>query len=258
MSVPTRAALSDNGLPAKSLSAQGFAALPLLPAVLYLEILMERPCYQCGAAVEDGTAFCRQCTAPQIRVVMPSAPVESFATSENSEDQISRPGNINAVTGFSWSHALPSAAQAGLIAAVLMVIPLGASFVLGMLAAGFLSVFFYRRRVINADLTYSLGMRLGALSGAIGFSLLAMITSLETVVFRSGGEMRAGLQQAVEQAAARNPDPQAQQLLQYLRTPQGLVAVMVMGFVLMFFLFVILSSLGGLLGAVTLRRKERV
>ena len=139
-----------------------------------------------------------------------------------------------------------------------MIIPLGASFGLGMLAAGFLSVLFYRRRVTHADLTSGLGARLGALSGLFGFGIFATLTALETAVFHSGGELRAALMQAVEQAASRNSDPQAQQLLQYLKTPQGLVLVMIMGLMVMFFLFLILSSLGGILGAIALRRKERI
>jgi hypothetical protein len=215
---------------------------------------MERPCYQCGAVVEDGIAFCRGCSAPQIRVA--SAPAETAIATEVTQDSAPY-GSAPPITGVAWPHALPSAAQAGLIAAILMVIPLGASFGLGMLAAGFLSVLFYRRRVFHANLTYGLGARLGALSGVFGFGIFAILTAVGTSVFHSGGELRAALMTAVEQAASRNSDPQAQQLLQYLKTPQGLVLVMIMGLIMMFFLFLILSILGGVLGAVTLRRKEQ-
>jgi hypothetical protein len=144
-----------------------------------------------------------------------------------------------------------------MIAAILMAIPLGASFGLGMLAAGFLCVLFYRRRAVHPNLTSGLGIRLGALSGLFGFGIFAALSALETAVFHAGGELRAALMQAIEQAASRNTDPQAQQMIQYLKTPQGLIVVMLMGMVVMFFLFMILSSLGGVLGAVTLRRKKR-
>lgn len=137
-----------------------------------------------------------------------------------------------------------------------MAIPLGASFGLGMIAAGFLAVLFYRRRVLQANLTSSLGIRLGALSGLFGFGIFAVISALEAAIFGSGGELRTALLQAVEQAASRNSDPQAQQMLQYLKTPPGLVVVMILGLVVMFFLFLVLASLGGVLGAVTLRKKE--
>ena len=50
--------------------------------------------------------------------------------------------------------------------------------------------------------------------------------------------------QAVDQAAARNTDPQAQQMIQYLRSPQGLIVVMGMGLIVMFFAFVTLLQPG--------------
>src|ERR1700722_13430012 len=34
---------------------------------------MDQSCYKCGHTVENGKAFCSQCGAPQIRVVMPEA-----------------------------------------------------------------------------------------------------------------------------------------------------------------------------------------
>jgi hypothetical protein len=136
-----------------------------------------------------------------------------------------------------------------------MVVPLGA-FGLGMLAAGALSVVLYRRRNPAANLTPGVGARLGAVSGALGFGIFAVLTSIEMVVFRSGGQLRAALIEAVQQSAARSSDPQAQQLLEYLKTPQGLALVMVLALIVMFAAFLVFSSLGGALGAALLRRKD--
>jgi len=138
-----------------------------------------------------------------------------------------------------------------------MIVPLGASLGLGMLAAGFLCVLFYRRRVPNANPSPWMGARLGVLSGALGFVLFGVMTLIETTVFRAGSEFRAALVQAVEQAAARNSDPQTQQMLQYMKTPQGLLVVMIMALTAMFFAFLIFSSLGGAVGAAVLRRRSR-
>lgn len=217
---------------------------------------MEHPCYQCGAAVEDGTAFCRHCNAPQIRVASAAPPAETALVPGAIEHHPPAYSSTPPINGLAWPPALRSAAHAGLIAAILMAIPLGASFGLGMIAAGFLAVLFYRRRVLQANLTSGLGIRLGALSGLFGFGIFAVISALEAAIFGSGGELRTALLQAVEQAASRNSDPQAQQMLQYLKTPPGLVVVMILGLVVMFFLFLVLASLGGVLGAVTLRKKE--
>lgn len=207
--------------------------------------------------VEEGIAFCPQCSAPQIRVAVAGATIQATIASQAALGETTPHDSLLPATAIDWPQALPAAALAGFIAAVLMVIPLGASFGLGMLAAGFLCVLFYRRRVPNANPSPWMGARLGAVSGALGFVLFGVLTLLETTLFRAGSEFRSALVQAVEQAAARNHDPQAQQMLQYLKTPQGLVVVMVMGLTAMFFVFLIFSSLGGAVGAAILRRKGR-
>jgi hypothetical protein len=210
---------------------------------------VEHACYQCGASVEDGTAFCPQCNAPQIRVGGGELPSEPAAP---------LPSTITPVgpSAIQWSQALPSAAQAGLIAAVLMFIPF-AGFGLGMAAAGVLAVLFYRRRTPIGEITPGMGARLGALSGTLGFGVFAVFTAIELLVFHSGGDLRAALLEAIQQSAARSADPQAQQLLEYLKSPAGLALMMGVGLAVMFVAFLIFSSLGGALGAVLLRRKGR-
>lgn len=213
---------------------------------------MEHPCDKCGAAVEDGTAFCPRCSAPQIRVE--AGP--SFAEAAPSVF-VGQAVNYADATAIQWSQAIPSAALAGLIAAVLMFIPLGA-FGLGMIAAGVLAVLFYRRRHPFGTLTPGVGARLGVVSGIFGFAIFAVFTAIEVLVFHSGGQLRATLLEAVQQSASRTSDPQAQQILDYLKSPPGLALVMGMGLAVMFAAFLILSSLGGALGAVLLRRKEKL
>jgi hypothetical protein len=210
---------------------------------------MDHPCHNCGALVEDGTPFCGQCNAPQIRV---GAFTEGPAGVEIPIQGVT-PGTV----AIQWSQALPSAALAGLIAAVLMFIPLGA-FGLGMIAAGVLAVLFYRRRNPGASLSPGMGARLGALSGMLGFGIFAIFTSIEVLIFHSGGQLRAALLEAVQQSAARASDPQAQQVLDYLKSPPGLALVMILGLALMFVVFLILSSLGGALGATLLRHRNRL
>lgn len=212
---------------------------------------MEHPCDKCGALVEDGTAFCSQCSAPQIRVGgnLP----EGVSVLERTLQGATYPGT----TAIQWSQALPSAARAGLIAAVLMFIPLGA-FGLGMIAAGVLAVLFYRRRNPVGILSPRIGARLGAISGMLGFGIFAIFTSVEVLVFHSGGQLREALLEAVQQSASRTSDPQAQQVLDYLKSPPGLALVMVLGLAVMFVVFLIFSSLGGALAAALLRRREKL
>jgi hypothetical protein len=137
-----------------------------------------------------------------------------------------------------------------------MAIPWGASFGLGMLAAGFLAVVFYRRRVPAANLRPGKGARLGVVGGALGFGMFAVVTSIEMIISHSGDQLRAQLLDALQQSASRTSDPQAQQMLDYFRTPPGLVLIMIMGLVLMFIAFVVFSAIGGALGAALLRRRD--
>jgi hypothetical protein len=218
---------------------------------------VDHPCYQCGAAVEDGIAFCPQCSAPQIRVAGPAVIAQAAAASDAPPVEAAPYREPVHPALIDWPLALVPALQAGLIAAVLMITPLGASLGLGMLAAGFLAVLLYRRRVPSANLGAGMGARLGAVSGAMGFGMFGILTAAKTAIFHSGGELRAALLAAVEQAAARNPDPQAQQFLQYMKSPEGLALVMVLGLAMVFVIFLIFASLGGAVGAAMLRRKDR-
>jgi hypothetical protein len=201
--------------------------------------------------VEDGTAFCPSCAAPQIRVGGP----ESFAEVVPSVSVGPADRHLD-LSGIQWSQALPSAVFAGLIAAALMFVPLG-GFGLGMIAAGAFTLLFYRRRRPLGMLTAGIGARLGALSGIFGFAIFAVLTAIEVLVFHSGGQLRAALLQAVQQSASRTSDPQAQQVLDYLKSPPGLALVMGLGLVVMFVISLILSSVGGAVTAVLLRRRQR-
>jgi hypothetical protein len=155
-----------------------------------------------------------------------------------------------------WRHGFPASALAGFVAATLMLVPLG-GFGLGMIVAGALAVLLYRRRAASFDVTAGAGAKLGVASGAIGFAFFAIFTAIEVLVFHSGNEINAAMRQAVNQAAARSSDPQAQQALQYLKTPQGLALVMALGLAAIFCIFLIFSSIGGVIGAALLRSKGR-
>ena len=212
---------------------------------------MEHPCYQCNTPVEDGTAFCPHCSAAQIRVA-----TEDVRQSGEPPEVLAQPGPVESA-GIQWSQALPSAALAGLIAAGFMFI-LVKTGVLWMIAAGILAVVLYRRRNPGGTLSPGMGARLGAVSGVLGFGIFAVFTAIEILVFHSGGQLRAALLDAIEQSALRASDPQAQQYVTYFKSPPGLALFMALMLVVMFFIFLILASLGGSLAASLLRRRERL
>ena len=219
---------------------------------------MEHSCYQCGAAVDEGITFCPQCNAPQIRVAAREAITIPVI---DSDVEVKTPGfyeNHPPVTALQWSHALPAAAMGGLMAAVVMIIPAGPLGLVMLAAAGALSVSFYRRRNPVAALTPGAGARLGALSGVLGFGIFAIFKAIEMLVFRTGGQLREAMLQAIQQSAARSSDPQAQQAIEFLKSPQGLALMMALGLIGVCLAFMVFSSLGAALAAALLRRKERL
>jgi hypothetical protein len=127
-------------------------------------------------------------------------------------------------------------------------------FGIGMLVGGFLSVALYHRKLRDAWITSGMGARLGAAAGAIGFGLFALVTSVGALLFHTGDKLRQAAIQAIDQAAARNPDPRAQEMVQQLKTPEGVVLIIAFGMLFTFVFFVLLSSLGGVIGAASFRR----
>jgi len=149
--------------------------------------------------------------------------------------------------------AFRAALAAGGIAALLSLLPLG--FIIGAPLGGFLSVLLYRRRSWSGDPSPSAAFRLGALSGVLGYAIFLFVAAAQLALSR-GNELRDAMVEAVHRQEARNPDPQARQLLEYFLTPHGLMVMMIVGLVLMAILFVVLSGLGGSISAALLRRKQ--
>ena len=204
--------------------------------------------------MQEGTAFCPQCNAPQIRVAMP----ESLTPPPGSSGRGPQPRrhirySISPLgTRIDWSQALPATALAGLIAAILMLTPLMA-FGLGMLIGGSLSVVFYRRRNPVANITPGMGSRLGMVSGVLGGCIFTVLLSARTILLHEWGQVREKALEVVAQAAARNPDPQAQQALEFFKTDQGIALLVTSAWIGTLVAFVIFSGLGGAIGAALLR-----
>jgi len=216
---------------------------------------VEYPCHQCGAAVEQGTAFCLQCRAPQIRVTIPETMPPPGITSGAAASAMTDYFGASLSNRIEWSKALPATALAGLIAAVLMMTPL-AVFGLGMLIGGSLAVVFYRRRIPMASITPGMGARLGMVSGILGGAIFAALLSIGTMAFHAWDSIRGKLLEVVEQTAARNPDPQAQQAMEFFKSPDGIVLLLATALIGTLLAFVVFSALGGAVGAALLRRKD--
>jgi hypothetical protein len=156
---------------------------------------------------------------------------------------------------FPWSRAIRSAALAAGVAGILVIIPLKSGG-LGMLAAGFLSAFFYRLGNRFAHLTPAVGARLGALSGALGFLFLMLILAM--AVATQGEKFHQMAVQYIQQYFSGNTDPEMQKVLELYKTPRTFWWMMALGSAMSLILSLILSAIGGALGAALLRAKERL
>lgn len=219
---------------------------------------MEQPCYKCGQAVEQGIPFCPHCAAPQIRVVLPE-PASPVAVALPSQGAIVLPSpepTPYIALPMRWSATVQPCAMAALIAAVAMVLKLMVP-ILAVLGAGFLAVAFYRRNSPGIAVGAGAGARLGALCGLFCFGITAILEALAAVVLHKGEEIRRFLLDAIQQTAARYPDPQFQPGLDFMRSPAGLVFMMVFLLMFGFLTFLLLGTCGGALGGALLGRRDR-
>lgn len=155
--------------------------------------------------------------------------------------------------GIHWRAAVPSALMAGLLAGLGTVIPFFPFILLCMLAAGGLSVTFYTRREAHAHIRPGMGMRIGALAGLFGFLMNAVLSSLGMLSASNRANLRTEMANRLKDAMATSSDPAATETLRNLgdklNTPSGLVMFFVIALVFFGILFVLLSGLGGALGA---------
>ncbi len=144
---------------------------------------------------------------------------------------------------------------AGLISA-LPVISIGCC--LWVLAAGAVSVLFYRNRA-GISVPVGLGARLGSVTGMVASLVSSAVTTMTLMVMGSG-KMREAMRRAMEQSAASNPDPNAQQiaqrLMEFMTSPGGFALTMTLGFALNFLALMAFAAAGGALGASLFGRRE--
>jgi len=97
-----------------------------------------------------------------------------------------------------------------------------------------------------------MGAKVGAVAGLFAWVIFAVLTALQLLVTRKTGQFRDMVQKVVEESATRNADPQVQQMLQRLLSPEGLATMVTLAMVMFLFAFVIFSAVGGALGAALL------
>ncbi|HZD31335.1 MAG TPA: hypothetical protein VE779_06715 [Candidatus Angelobacter sp.] len=216
---------------------------------------MEHACYKCQTSIDESLPFCPHCGAPQIRVAAPDEETSPASDALHPGAQSpawatgTPPYQPNAIQ---WDAAFKGAFLAGLAAAVLSATPvIGLGCCLWLLGAGALAVWLYQRRIPGVYVTPGMGMRIGAVSGVIGF-----VATTIWSVFRfakDSGAVRAVMAEQMQKSIASSPDPRAQEIMRQfmanLNTPEGLATFFVLMMVIMAVIFVLFSAAGGALGA---------
>ena len=122
-----------------------------------------------------------------------------------------------------------------------------------MLGAGAICVNLYRRQVPGTVVTPGMGMRVGALAGAFGFVVNAIVTTAAFVGRRSSGDLQKAMQEQMRKQMASTPDPKVQEAMQrmtqWMSTPQGAATMIVLVLFVMGIVFVLFTAAGGALGA---------
>jgi hypothetical protein len=219
---------------------------------------MQNVCHRCGRPIEGQLAFCSSCGAPQIRVSTASAPSAEVPEPASGDFPTSTdapvpppPSGLPIGAGIAWRTFFRSAAPLAVLTGMLTVVlpPLG--LFIALPACLFWSISVYRRR-LPVSLRPGQGGAMGALMALLSFTVF-MFFFLAAIYFKTA-EYRDFVLSRIHEIAARNPDPQSQQTLQWFSTPDGLIVftAVCLGMILLAFLVVGMGS-----GALAVGLKNR-
>lgn len=216
---------------------------------------MEHPCYKCGQVLEEGRPFCPHCGAPQIRVLIAEPAAGEIA--DGAALQASLPATETVpvlAVPVQWSQAFRASGLAALIAFIIVLF----STVVGLLAAGFLAVTFYRQHKPGVTLRSAEAAKLGALAGVLCSCILSFAFAGAAMVPGAKAKMQDSFIESIQKVAAwlpANPsDTQAS--IDQLKTPRGFATAVIELCIGTFVLSIVLASLGGVLGSAILRRRD--
>jgi hypothetical protein len=206
--------------------------------------------------VDEGRVFCPHCQAPQIRVII-AEPATLPATAPAQMGTLTASETVPMIAlPMSWDQAAQPCAVAALIAALGIVTQL-INPIVASIGAGFLAVALYRRRNPEISVHARMGARLGAICGFFSFGMSAILGAVRVAILHEGGKIQAFLLDVVQQTAVRYNDPQYQASLDFLRSPAGLIVLLVAYLIVTLILFILLGMVGGALGGAGLSRRDR-
>jgi hypothetical protein len=100
------------------------------------------------------------------------------------------------------------------------------------------------------------GFKFGALVGLFAAPIFLVLRAAMIVASGAQGELRKGMIERLQQAAAGSPDPQTHRIADYFASPPGMAVLIIGGFVFLCLAFVLLAGLGGAISAAQEGRKH--
>ncbi len=222
----------------------------------------------------DGVPFCPSCGAPQIRVTLASEELDGPAPGVTGEEPptaeagaalranaLFRQAEASQAAKYERRIVIYSALAAGFAAGLGSLVPLVPFITLSMVAAGGIAITLYKRRMPYVSVPPRRGFRIGALAGFFGFLLNAGMSVFGMFNAENRVALREAMQERLKEALAVNSDAAAQQMVKNLgdmvSTPGGLAAVFAFSLCLFGLLFILLSGLGGAIGAALFGKKMK-
>jgi hypothetical protein len=218
---------------------------------------MPGDCHRCEHPLEGQLAFCPSCGAPQIRVSRVVEPSHQETTASESNLPASSaspfPAEFPTTTRIDWKYFLRTAIPLAALTDVLTMTlhPLGLFL---FLPANLLWAISRYRRHRPIAIGSGQGARMGAMMGLLSFTFFLAFFLISISFQRT--QYHDLMVSQIQQISAQNPDPQAQQLLQWFTTPDGLIAFTAFALVTLLLLCLAVGSgSGALVGA--LRKEKR-
>jgi hypothetical protein len=215
---------------------------------------MQNICYRCGTPIEERTPFCAACGASQIRVSTPEQPLEVPEKQPQDLPPVfpERPyppsGGLALSTGIAWKDFIHAATPLAAVTGILTV-PLAPLGLFVLLPANLIWAIARYRRNRPLALRAGEGARMGALMGVMSFGFFLACFLATITLWRT--QYREMMIARINEIAAQNPDPHAQQMMQWITTPHGFIAFIAVSLGAILLVFIVIGMGSGAL-AITL------
>lgn len=195
----------------------------------------------CGAQLPPDALFCHRCGKPQREIVVPDTHAQPPTHVEVEFPPHPVPPQPLPLD-FHNPVAVRIAFTVAMVATLLSWMPI--LNIVMWAAAGFFSVFFYRRRTGHL-LNVKAGARMGWITGVLIFALTTVIFTATMISGASSGSLATLFQSQFHNAS----DPNVQEMLKMLQTGPGLAMLVGVTLIMLFVFITLLAMAGGALGA---------